>query len=147
MDITLWYVLFKCTSQILVVFLVIICYSWVRESQQCIYLTIQENHKVTIYYNFFSFKPVGPNVEMGSQPWPKRVQFYQNFTNNMTFPKWSPWAQTWSVYTQKFLECKGLFGLLHKIKKGSWFFNKNVPYLHNTLSIDKVSMSYLFSFS
>ena len=57
---------------------------------------------------------------------------------------------------KKFLPCNSLFGLLTKVKKESgnslwctfsaWFSNKNVPYLIYTLSMDKVSLSYLFSF-
>ena len=55
---------------------------------------------------------------------------------------------------KEFLTCNGCFRLFTKMKKGSgtsfWctfsalFFCKNVPYLFDTLSIDKVLMSYLF---
>ena len=58
------------------------------------------------------------------------------------------------LFLKEFLAYNDFFGLFPKIKKGSgtsvwctfsaWFFHKNV--LFNTLSVDKVSMSYLFSF-
>ena len=57
------------------------------------YLKIQEDHKVTIYYHFFNFGPVVPNVEISSKPLPKMIKFYQNFTDNIIFPKWFQWAQ------------------------------------------------------
>ena len=57
------------------------------------------------------------------------------------------------LFLKEFLACNGFFGLYTKIKKGSgnslWctffaqFSNKNI---FNTLSMDNVSMSYLFSF-
>ena len=58
-----------------------------RKRKPITYLTIQEDHKVTIYYHFFNFGPVVPNVEISSKPSPKKVEFYQNFTDDMTFPK------------------------------------------------------------
>ena len=58
---------------------------------------------------------------------------------------------------KEFMACNGCFGLFTKNKKRSgtsfwyifsvWFFHKKVIYLIlNTLSMTKVSMSYLFSF-
>ena len=58
------------------------------------------------------------------------------------------------LFLKEFLACNGFFRLFTKVKKGSgnslwctfsaWFSNKKVPYL--ILSMDKVSIVYLFSF-
>ena len=62
------------------------------------------------------------------------------------------------LFLKEFIACNGCFGLFTKNKKGSgtsfcgiflaWLFHKNVPntILSNTISIDRVSMPYLFSF-
>ena len=57
------------------------------------------------------------------------------------------------LFLKEFLARNHFFGLFTKVKKGSgsslwstfsaWFSNENVPYL---ISMDKVSMSYLYSF-
>ena len=57
-------------------------------------------------------------------------------------------------FVKEFLACNGCYGLFAKIEKGSgvwctfsaWFFHKKCS-LSNTISVDKVPMSYLFSFS
>ena len=60
------------------------------------------------------------------------------------------------LFLKEFLACNGCFGLFSKIKKGSgtsfwctfcaWFFHKKCS-IFITLSIGKVSMSHLISFS
>ena len=46
-----------------------------RKRKPIMYLTIQEDHKVTIYHHFFNFGPVGPNVEISSGLSPKGLNF------------------------------------------------------------------------
>ena len=60
-------------------------------------------------------------------------------------------------FFKNFMHAMTVLGYLAKLIKVSganfwctfsaWFFYKNVPFLFNSLSMDKVSMSYLISFS